>query len=63
MHSHTERRTGTDRRQFDLSSTTIPGPEWRWIEASPGGFMAGDGDDPYDPYDPYWEPVKDQDDD
>ncbi len=62
MQTHTERRTGTDRRLFDLSSTIGAATEPRWNNALPG-FMASDGDDPYDPYDPYWEPVKGQDDD
>jgi hypothetical protein len=59
MQAHTERRTGMDRRQFDLSSTITTESVRRWKEISPDGGS----DDPYDPYDPYWEPMKGQDDD
>ena len=62
MQTHTERRTGVDRRQFDLSSSINTESVRRWNENSPAS-MAGASDDPYDPYDPYWEPVKGQDDD
>ena len=56
MQIHFERRTGTDRRSNNRSTT---GPEWRWYESSLGTPAGGS----YDPYDPYWEPVKGQDDD
>ena len=62
MHTHTERRTGMDRRQFDLSLTITTESVQRWHEISPA-LMASGIDDPYDPYDPYWEPVQGQDDD
>lgn len=57
MQNHLERRTGTDRREINLSSAS--GFEWKWNDPSMG-FLAGDDDDPYDPY---WEPLKGQDDD
>ncbi len=62
MQTHTQRRTGIDRRQFDLSATLTAQSAQRWSEILPAS-TAGDSDEPYDPYDPYWEPVKGQDDD
>ncbi len=62
MQTHTERRTGTERRLFETSLLSSAATEPHWNAALPG-FMAGDADDSYDPYDPYWEPLKGQDDD
>ena len=57
MQTHTERRTGSDRRLFEAATEQLS-----WNEAGPA-LMAAASDEPYDPYDPYWEPLKGQDDD